>query len=337
MQLKQVKPEINAEVYTGNFVNLDTGEILDNAKIVTSPLGYDVLPKGWKEQQKVFAERKSRNSLYDSIADSFTWSYINKLSELHQDERFTDDEKTRIMFLGTYVSYSDKGSFLVFPNGRYIRKKHLKGLLEITKDNKFYSFYNKLLDAGIITEVPDSEGRKILKWSEQYHFKGKLPKGSGAEAGIFKTYDKQIQELYKTKNENGKALHSPKQLYTVFMVLPFVHYETNIICKNPNVPFEETEPLSIEELAKGLGFSRSNDLKRKMLQIELKDQPVFSFIQNKKTTHITINPFVIWRQNQMPNKTLMLHFFDTAKRIAEEKGIRIEMYDLIQLEGANSK
>jgi hypothetical protein len=327
------KKNINNHVYTGSFANLETGEILEDVKIITEPNKYAVVPVERIEQKKEFAERKQRNDLYMEIADGFTWSYISKLSELHQDQRFTEDEKTRIMFLGTYVSYSDKGSFLAFPNGRYIRKKNLKGLLELKEEKKFYSFYNKLLDTGIITEVPDTEGGKKLKWSEQYHFRGKLPKGSGAEAGLLKTYDKQIQELYKAKKDNGKALHSPKQLYTVFMVLPFVHYETNIICKNPNVPFDETEPLSIDELAKGLGFKRSNDLKRKMLQIELKEQPVFSFIQNKKATHITVNPFVVWRQNQMPNKTLMLHFFDTAKKIAEEKGIKVSMQDLIQLEG----
>jgi hypothetical protein len=323
------------EIFKTDIVDLYTGEKLEGVGVIPHFENYRFTRLDILKKRKGYFERKQRNDLFEEL-DSFTFTYISKISELHQDERFSDDEKTRIMYLGTYVSYSDKGCFLMFPNGRYIRKKDLKGLLEIKEEMKFYSFYNKLVEARIITEVSTNAGT-CWKWSEEYHIRGKLPKGSGAEAGILKTYDKQIQELYKEKKENGKALHSPKQLYTVFMVLPFVHFETNIICKNPNVPFEETEPLSIVELAKGLGFSRSNDLKRKMLQIELKEQPVFSFIENKKATHITVNPFVIWRQNQMPNKTLMLHFFDTAKRIAEEKGIRIEMDDLIQLEGANSK
>lgn len=334
---KIFKRDINTDVKTGNFVDTETGEKFDGAKLIIDSHKYDVVPAvpaERRQQQKEHIQRKQRKDIFDKIADGFTFSYISKVSELHEDKRFTDDEKTRIMFLGTYVGYSEKGSFLMHnTNGRFIYKHRLKDLLELGNKNKFYSFYKKLIDAGIIVEIKTEAGIK-LKWSEEYHFKGKLPKGYGAkDIGAFKTYDKQIQELYKAKKDNGKPIHSAKQLYTVFMVLPFVHYETNILCKYPNAPTEEAEPLSIEELAEGLGFKRSNDLKRKLLKIELKEQPVFSFIQNKKATHITVNPFIIWRQKKMPDASLLSHYFDTAKRIAESKGMKIKMKDLIVLEG----
>ncbi|MFS0637303.1 hypothetical protein AB1K84_15495 [Mesobacillus foraminis] len=321
-------PDLYIEKRT--VVDTETGELFPQALIIAEPDKVVITKKATFQSRKDFLERKNRKGVFEELAEGFTFTYISKISELHEDERFTDDEKTRIMFLGTYVSYSKKGSFLTFSNGRLIYKHNLKTLLEISSDNKFYSFYNKLVETGIITEVPEGSIKK-LKWSNEYHFKGKLPKGSEGEASYIKTYDKQIQELYKAKNSKEKALHSPKQLYTVFMLLPFVHYETNLICKFPNKPFTECEPLDLNELAKGLGFNRSNDLKRKLMKISLKEQPVFQFNITNKGTHITVNPFIVWRQNKLPDDALLVTFFDTARRIAEGKGIKITMKDLIKI------
>lgn len=315
-----------------NVVDLDTGEVLPNYIGITEREKVQVVSKETIEKRKEYFYRKNRTDLFNEIADGFTFSNINKVSELHFDKRFTEDEKTRIMFLGTYVSYLSKGSYLTFSNGKPINKQHVRKLLEIKEERKFYSFYNKLLDFDIVEETVIN-GEIGLKWSEEYHFKGKLPKGAGAKAGVLKTYDKQIQELYQAKKDNGKSMYSPKQLYTVFMMLPFVHYETNIICLNPNEPFVDCNPLELSEIAKHLGFNRSNDLKRKLLKINLKEQPVFKLDTTNKGTYITVNPFVVWRQNKMPEASLMVTFFDTAKRIAEGKGIKITVNDLLLLEG----
>ncbi|OIJ12959.1 hypothetical protein BKP35_10390 [Anaerobacillus arseniciselenatis] len=314
-----------------NLVDADTGENLGNKLMVSDETQVNIHSKKLDDSRKEYFDRKHRKDLFDEIAEGFTFTYINKVSELHEDERFTDDEKARIMYLGTFVNYSDKGSMLVVANGEPINKKQLKELLEISNKKKFYSFYTKLLVAEIIEEVPTEAGIGF-KWSEAYHFKGKVTKGNSVESERFiKTYDKQIQELYQAKKANGKPVNSSKQLYTVFMVLPFVHYETNVLCKFPNKPFSECEPLTIDELASSLGFNRSNDLKRKMLKVELKELPVFSFNTTSKNTHITVNPFVVWRQNKMPEASLMVTFFDTAKRIAGRKGMKIELKDLIKL------
>jgi hypothetical protein len=316
-----------------NIMDMDTGEVLGSKVVIDEPEKVNVVLSKLSESRKTYLNIKRRKDTFDEIAEGFTFTYISKVSDLHFDTRFTEDEKARIMFLGTYVSYAEKGSLLSFSNGEPLDKKQLRELLEIKEEKKFYSFFNKLIEAEIIEEVA-TEYSIGFKWSEEYHFKGKLPKGASVESGYIKTYDKQIQELYKAKNEKGKALHSAKQLYTVFMMLPFVHHETNILCKYPNKPFDKCEPLELDELAKGLGFNRSNDLKRKMLKINLKELPVFRFDQTNKGTHITVNPFVVWRKNTMPEASLMVTFFDTAKRIAGSKGMKLEMKDLIKLEAS---
>lgn len=322
---------INEDVFTDTHVNKTTGEII-SAVIITNPDKYEVVEKKRVKQKRYFAERKNRTNLYNKIVDGFTFSHLKTISKLHTDNRFKDDEKTRIMVLGTYVSYTDKGSFLKYANGHYVRKNHLMDLLHISKRDKFYSFYNKMVDAEIITEVKEGNTLKLrLKWSNMYHFKGTIPKNVGIDADtLIKSYDNQIRELFNARNERGRLLHSPTLLYSVFMVLPFVHYETNILCKYPNKPFDDCQPLTMNELAKGLGYSRSNDLKRKLLRINLKEQPVFSFNTTNKATHITVNPFVVWRQQKMPDASLLVSFYDTAKRIAESKGIGVSIQSLLE-------
>jgi len=88
--------------------------------------------------------------------------------------------------------------------------------------------------------------------------------------------------------------------------------------------------MELKEIAEGIGIERSNDLKRKLLKINLHEQPVFKLETTSKGTHVTVNPFVIWRQNRIPEESLMVSFYDTARRIAEKKGIAIKIEDLIK-------
>lgn len=306
------------------IVDVETGEILEGAIVLPNTEGYQIIKKETVSQRSEYFKQKQRKEAFDELTEGFTFSYIETVSKLHSDERFTDDEKTRIMFLGTYVSYAEKGSYLVHSNGRFIYKSGLKKVLEISKDSKFYSFYNKLVEAEIITEEETIDKEIKLNWNEQYHFRGAIKKGKKGNdtEALVKTFDTQIRELYKS--------HTAKQLYIVFLLLPFIHYGTNIICRYPNKPFTECEPMELKEIAEGIGIERSNDLKRKLLKINLYEQPVFKLETTSKGTHVTVNPFVIWRQNRIPEESLMVSFYDTARRIAEKKGIAIKIDDLIK-------
>lgn len=77
---------------------------------------------------------------------------------------------------------------------------------------------------------------------------------------LIKAYDKQVQALFKEKDEHGKSINVPKTLYTSFMMLPFIHFESDTLCKKPLADITECEPFELKELAEMFGFSRANIL-----------------------------------------------------------------------------
>jgi len=306
------------ETIRSEFADLRTGEMV-NGVLITNPEEYTIISKKKEANRKEFLRRQENKELFEDIAGKFTFTLSSTIKELNQDTRFSPAEKTRIMFLGTYVAYQEQGNYLRHDNGHLIYKNKLQELLEIKNRKEFYAFYNKLVSAGIIIEEVENRTTIKLKWSNKYHFKGKAPAAALKEKNLIKTFDHQIRELYKEKNENGKSVHTPNNLYTLFMVIPYIHPETNVLCKYPEKPFDQCEPFTLTELAEAFGFNRTNDLKRKLLKVLLKGLPVFSIQQNAFYTYILVNPFVVWRSNKAPSEALTITFLDTAQRLLDKR------------------
>lgn len=305
------------DLYYGEIIIKETGEIGDGL-VLTQPENYVVIHKESVAKKRDYLVQRRNADAFSSLAGRFTFTLATTIKELNLDKRFTQAEKSRIMFLGSYVNYKEKGSFLMFDNGRYILKKHLQDLLEIKNRKEFYQFYNKLVNTKIIMEdVQDKKNTKLI-WSKKYHFRGTVTKTLQKELNLIKTFDKQVRVLYKEKLDNGKAEHTPHNLYYLFMLLPYVHLQANIICKYPDREINESVPFTVTELAKELGFKRSNDLKRKLFGITLKGLPVFSTIQNAYLFHILVNPFIVRRSRKSPSEDLLFHFKDTAERLSSK-------------------
>ena len=306
-------------IIRSEFINRETGEILEG--VLVNPEQYNIYSKEKEANRKAFLRGQENKELFEELAGRFTFTLSSTIKELNQDQRFTPAEKTRIMFLGTYVTYQEQGSYLRHDNGNSILKNRLQELLEIKNKKEFYNFYNKLVETGVLSEVIEGKSKIYLKWNSKYHFKGKPSSSAQKEKNLVKTFDKQVRELYKEKNEKGKAVHTPNNLYTLFMVLPYIHPEANILCKHPENDLNTCEPLSINELAELFGFNRSNDLKCKLFKVMLKGLPVFTIQQNAFVTHILVNPFVVYRSSKAPSPALLVHFKDTAVRLMTKKGL----------------
>ncbi len=302
-----IMPDENGEIVNGRFVP-------DNEQYIISS-------KEKEANKKAYLRGKENKELFEELAGRFTFTLSSTINELNQDQRFTPAEKTRIMYLGTYVTYQEQGSYLRHDNGNFILKNRLQELLEIKNKKEFYNFYNKLVKTGILSEEIEGKSKIYLKWNSKYHFKGSPSASAQKEKNLIKTFDKQVRELYKEKNEKGKAVHTPNNLYTLFMVLPYIHPEANILCKHPENDLNKCEPLTLPELAEMFGFSRSNDLKKKLFKVMLKGLPVFTIQQNAFVSHILVNPFVVCRSSKAPNPALLVHFRDTAVRLMTKQGL----------------
>ncbi|NRG47655.1 hypothetical protein HRF87_23295 [Bacillus sp. CRN 9] len=199
----------------------------------------------------------------------------------------------------------------------------MQELLEITNKKEFYKFYNMLIETGIIEEEVLGRFEVRLKWNSKYHFKGKAAKAGTKSTETVKAYDRQIQTLYKGKDAKGKSVNTPKNLYVLFMVLPFINKESGVLCNQQHNPIEEDcEPLELKDLAEMFGYARMTTLKTKLMNCKLYGTNVF-FIgegmkDRKKYTRIYVNPFVSCRSPKAPNASLLGMFPDTEKAIVKE-------------------
>lgn len=297
----------------------ETGEVREGAFIENYEGGY--YKKGNIEKINKFRANKKSYDNFTDIAGGFSFLIVDTLKELHKDTRFSDMEKARIIFLGTFCSYESSGRYLFTNNNRYILKSDLQKLLEISNKKEFYTFYNKLVDTGILKEQKISRLEIRLKWNSNYHFKGKTAKNGTKSTATVKAYDRQIQTLYKEKDSKGKRINTPKNLFILFMVLPFIHKESGVLCKQPQTAIEEAEPLELKDLADMFGYPKPSAIKSKLLQCKLHNTNVFHYgegLKNrKKYTRIYVNPFVANRSPKAPNSTILAMFPNTENAIVK--------------------
>jgi hypothetical protein len=307
----------------------ENGEIHDFA-IIKNPQNKIIMNKEALQKKQEFLDIKKNYELFTDLVGGFSFMLVNTLKELHMNQHFNDMEKARIIFLGTYVSYESSGRYLMTNNNKYLLKSDIQELLEISNKKEFYKFYNKLIQYGIIEEEVLGRFEIKLKWNSKYHFKGSASQYGYSSTETVKAYDRQIQELYKAKNEKGKSINTPKHLYILFMVLPFINSESGALCRNPlNQVEEDAEPLELKDLAEMFGYPKPNMIKTKMMNCKLYGTNVFFIgegIQNRnKYTRIYVNPFVASRSAKAPNPSLLAMFPNTeevlAKRLTSQQRI----------------
>lgn len=111
-------------------------------------------------------------------------------------------------------------------------------------------------------------------------------------------------------------MNRPKQLYITFMIMPFIHMKTNVICKHPR---KEAEPLQLKELADMFGFEKPHHLKNKLINCMLYNTNVFAISEVKGYTRVFISPYVASRTGDKPEPHLITMFPHVTEAIKKEK------------------
>src|SRR5699024_1316824 len=157
---------------------------------------------------------------------------------------------------------------------------------------------NKLEQQGVLIKESD----EVFRINERYHFR----KRAGVDVDI----------LIKTFNTSVKELNlKPAEMGIIYKLLPYVHYESNLVCSNP---FEKdnskVEFLNKTKIADLIGMSRpkTDEALRKLTSagvvatIQRKSGlvPQDSSSKDGRETVILINPSVITRKREEPNTTV---------------------------------
>lgn len=181
-----------------------------------------------------------------------------------------------------------------------------KDLAEVFGINKRYvsGIITELKEIGVITETREG----YYKVNERYHFRGRSRED---------TY-MLVKTFHTTLN---KIKVNPAELGVLYKLLPYIHYESNLVCENP---FEDDPRkvrfLNTSEIAGKVGLSRQklNDTLRKLVSAG-----AIATIQRKsgivpqasdgdgRETVVLINPYVITRKRE-DHSVITLQLFSNS-------------------------
>lgn len=252
------------------LVNLKTGEIvreLDKGDKVVS-----------KEQRESYKRHLDR--VYDKRHFSFAFmenikGVISTLSTVH------------LGYLLQLQCHMEFGTgFLIGKDGAVMTKKvDIEHALDIT--NSTNKRLCKALESnGILEEVKG--GYRI---NPTYHFRGQ-------------TQEQKIIKLFTTTLKQLCKILKPAEIGFLYKLLPYVHYETNMICINPHeIDSKEIQYLNIENIAQ---ITEIHQKKISILLRSLRKSGVIAetILEDKRHTFITLNPYIFYRKSGQPDNTL---------------------------------
>ncbi|WP_338452319.1 hypothetical protein R4Z09_10800 [Niallia oryzisoli] len=211
------------------------------------------------------------------------------------EERFptlTKQDVARLMFIGTYVSWGTNR--LQSDNGKkHYTKKDLQELVEMS-GKRFNELFKRLKDENVISEAETGE----LFVNPTIFYRGDLKKHEYDISNLQHTrlFKKTVRDLYE--QFKGRRLG---QLSTIYSILPFLNFNTNIVCFNPEETAEGLiRPMNLENLSALLGYQDTHKLKTALNGIKVDGKPVFTFVEDpcdRRQKRIIVNPRVVYGGN----------------------------------------
>ena len=231
-----------------------------------------------KEQLEAITKEKAKRD--DKRHFSFTYmenikEVISNLSTIH------------LGYLLQLQCHMEFGTgFLIGKDGTVMTKKvdieHTLGITNSTNKRLCKVLENN----GILEEI---EGKYCI--NPTYHFRGQVQEKKVIK--LFTTTLKQLCEVLK-----------PAELGFLYKLLPYVHYETNMVCINPHeVDPTKIEFLNIKAIAQLVDMEEKKVSK---LLTKLRKGLIVAEVrrQDKKNIFFVLNPYIFYRKSGKPDDTL---------------------------------
>jgi hypothetical protein len=222
----------------------------------------------------------------------FSFTHMQNLREIVGD--LSNKHCGYILRLQPHIQFKTNALVKRGKDGDYMTLDDFAKTLKVTK-RTVKAVVGELMKRDIIFE---HNGHYSI--NERYHFRKKAGENVGV---VIKTFFTTLERIDV----------SPADLGFVYKLLPNVHYDTNVICDDPFVDGpQDIEYLNEAQIAKLVGMSAS---KTKESLARLRKAGVIGewFSGDDKREKLTVlNPYVFYRRNGMPDKTLQALF--SAKR-----------------------
>ena len=261
----------------------------------------DITPK-----QQAILNQKSELKKYCKELGGYIHICYVKNELLFNELNLNKATISRLVFLSTYIDYENREENVLVKRGthnqvEYLTRKDLKKLLKLS-DTTFKSFIKEAKEKELLFEA---NGKFYL--SNKYFSKGKCLFNNCEYARIFIDTTRLLYSNIKTSQH--------KQLSYVFQLIPFLHYEANILCKNPDeLDVDKLEVLSLKDICEilSLGTSKTtmNTFERNLLKfhIKIKDEEYYLFKRvivkeyKGQTDFFIINPTIVWKGSDLDKK-----------------------------------
>lgn len=253
--------------------------------------------KKTSDEQKNAIKRKDDLGNYANELGGFIFiMYINN-ELLFNNIGLDRSNISRLIYLATYIDYNDREENVLVKHGKnnkieYLTKKDIKEIMTLS-DATLSRFLNDLRSNELLYEANDK-----FYITTKYFSKGKSNFDKRKYTRIFINT---TRELYK-----GCSTRQHTKLSYVFQLIPFLNYETNILCSNPNETNKnKLDKLGLIDICKSLGLSTDkksmskfeHDLYKISINIDGNNYYMFTRVITKGeycSNYFVINPNIIW-------------------------------------------
>ena len=302
-------------------VDVETGENLGNVLLASNE---ELVMKAVKEKTEVTEKQKVFLNNEDDFKKKCKnlGGYVHMIytkNEILFNKTIDKANITRLIYLATFMDYTQKGLLIYsdrdkhgkFTNKKVMNKNKMKSILGLT-DSTFKRFFKDVKENSMIFEV---EGRYYL--NTDYFIKGAVENFDSVNKSYCRLYINTVRSLY----EGCTKVIQHRTLAHVLQLIPYIHYEHNILCKNPNEPTDIPDYLTLKDICELLGTSTTSSDMSKLakqlysfkLSIEGEDYHLFSYvIVNAIVDYFVVNPLVVYSGNNLKNmlKTSKAMFFN---------------------------
>lgn len=255
--------------------------------------------KDLNPKQKAILNNKSNLNAYSKKLGGFLHVCYVKNQLLFNDLNLNLATISRFLYLATYIDYNDREENVLIKHSKNnkiecLNKKDIRNLLNLS-DSTFKRFYKEVKDKELLFEVDNK-----IYLNPVYVNKGK---SNFKDKDYTRIYIDTTRELY----ENCKSTQH-KRLSYIYQLLPFLNYENNILCSNPEEKnIEKLNKLSFKDICEILGLSNDKknmqklkkDLFKFYITREDKKYYFFSYVtirqETKSESYYIVNPMVIWK------------------------------------------
>lgn len=277
----------------------ETGEIRTYEQIAIEYIK-NTYPEEQKKQdnkKKYLELMKSKDNFNKTLQMNYGTFFFNYYHNIIDKEHLF-----RFMFLCTYMDYDN---IIVYGKAKGIHKRaNKKDLQEILglSNKQFYTTINYLTDNELLAIKED----KIVI-NDKICSRGKIRESN---KGAIRMFDEAIKELYEkaTSKEHNK-------LGLFVKMLPLIHHKSNVVCHNADVEdVNDVNPYNLTELAKELGYSTPQRLKRGLMELKINDESLMMVSYINYKSMIVVNPRLYYRGDNIDELMGIINLFKIADK-----------------------